>query len=871
MPRSANILPQFDEQVWIDGDTVTIYVDVATYISSPEALNKAGTVSMAWQPAHGDITFHRIEVIRGDQRIDMLKSGSDFTVIQREAGLERSVVDGRLTAVKHLEGLRVGDIVRTTLSVSQRDDVLKGNVQDGMFLLPSPLRIGFGRARLVWPRTREINWKSLVPGITATPHPIAGNRNELIVDMPVAKLPEMPKNYPSRFEPLPLIAFSSFRSWGEVAAVMAPLYKTEGTIAPGSDLAKAVDAIAARSPDPIQRMAAALQLVQDDVRYVLLAMGNGNYVPQAPSDTWAKRFGDCKAKTLLLLAILDRLGISAEPVLANIKRGDAVGLMPPSAMAFDHVFVRARVGDESFWLDGTSIGSRVEDIRDVPRFGTVLPLFAKAPDLLKLPERANARPAIDIDLNYDLTAGPHLPAPYALKIRYAGRTAEESKVDQGGDYDDRLQKFAEKAAKNWTGSEEIGRTHAEYDAARAVWTLDVEGVAYPEWEYRDNHYELTLSPTLKVVFEADRGRASWQKIPAVIDKPWTAHSRVTIRLPDAGKAVDVAGAEPSTLALPAVQWDRAITRSGNELIEDISARENGREIPAEEISASAKAINDAMTRTVRVALPSSYPLRWDDLPRVQSSAAVKRVRAVFDQRVADKPDDAARFSDRAWLSGRLLDLTAAEADYTKAIALDGSAARYMDRANNRAARGDHPGALKDAQMAFDLESGNADARDLLAQELTEAGRIDEALDLLATDPDLATDAGMSAFSRRISVLEIGKRRDDALRLLDQALVKQPSSATLRNLRCWFRALGNTDLDGALADCNRAIELASDPATFFDSRAMVHYRSGRLNEAKADLEAALAVSPEQSFTRFMRGIVLNKLGQRSEERRVGKEC
>lgn len=863
LPRSGNVMPLFDEQLWIDGDTVTIYVDVATYISSPEALNKAGTVSMGWQPTHGNLTFHRIEVLRGDERIDLLKGGEGFTVLQREAGLERSVIDGRLTAVKHLEGLRVGDFLRTTMTVSQRDDVLKGNVQDGLFLLPAPVRIGFGRARLVWPEQREINWKPLAPGLAVTPRPIAGNRRELVVSLPIAKLPEMPKNYPTRFDPVPLIAFSSFKDWGEVAGVMAPLYRTPGTIAPGSDLAKAVDAIAARSTDPVQRMADALQMVQDDVRYVLMAIGTGNYVPQTPSDTWSKRFGDCKAKTLLLLAILEKLGIEAEPVLANIKRGDAVTTMPPSAMAFDHVFVRARIGADSFWLDGTSRGSRVEDIRDVPRFGYVLPLFVKAPSLLRLPDRADARPAADIDLRYDLTAGPHLPAPYTLTIRYAGRTAEESKIEGGGDYDDRLQKFAQKAAKDWTGSEEIGRIRANYDPSKAVWTLDVEGVAYPDWEYRDNRYQLTFGPTLRAVLDAERGRAAWQKIPALIEKPWTAHSRMEMRLPDAGKDMAVEGTEPYGLDLPAVKWDRKVKRSGTLLVEEIGSRETGGEIPPENISGAVKTITDTMARTATVILPSNYPQRWDDIPRMQSGAALKRVRAVFDQRVSDKPDDADRLADRAWLSSRLLDLNAAEADYTKAIALDGTAARYVNRGNVRSTKGDHAGALKDAQMAFDLESGNADARDLLAQELTEAGRIDEALDLLAADPDLTTDAGMTDFSRRITVLEIGQRHDDALALLDKALTKQPSSAALRNLRCWFKALRNTELDGALADCNRAIETASDPAIYLDSRAMVHFRGGRLKEAKSDLEAALAIAPEQSFTRFMRGIVLKKLGQGPE--------
>lgn len=863
VPRSSNTMPRFDEQVLVEGDTVTAYFDVVTYISSAEVLNKVGTISIPWQPAHGSLTVHRIDILRETQTVDALKGGADFTILRREAGLEKLVVDGRLTAVKHLEDLRVGDVLHTTFSLSQRDSVLKGNVQDALLMLPAPLRIGYGRVRLVWPESRKLNWKPLMPGVTANVTQIKGNFNELSIALPVGKIPEMPKNIPVRLQPLPVIPFSSFADWREVATVMSPLYRTAGAIPAGSDLAKAADAIAARSNDPVQRMADALRLVQDDVRYVLIAMGTGNYVPQTPAETWTKRYGDCKAKTLLLIALLERLGISAEPVLANIKRGDAVVEMPPSAMAFDHVFVRAQIGKESFWLDGTMRGSRLADIRDVPRFGYVLPVFSKDGQLVKLPQRPNARPGPDVEMVFDMSAGPHLPAPYTLKISYAGPTAEEVKIDQGPDYDDRLEKFAAASAKTWTDSEEIGKPRAEYDATSAVWTLSFDGVGYPDWQYREGRYDLALGPLIKVAFDADRGKAAWQAIPALIDKPWTAHSKVTFRLPDGGKGITIEGDQPNTLAYPAANWSRKITRSGGDLIDEISSLETDSEIPAQAISAFGKAVSDAMARQPRVELPAGYPDRWQDVARMQSSAAITKVRAIFDQRIQDKPDDAGRLADRAWLAMRLLEWDAADAYYGKALALDETAARYVDRGKLRAQAGNHAEALKDAQAAFDLESGNDDARNLLASELAETGKVDEAIELLGALPDPATDDGLSAFVKRLAVLEVGNRHKEALAALDAALVKMPSSATLRNMRCWYKGLRNSDLDAALADCNKAIELESDPASFLDSRAMVHYRAGRFKDARQDLEAALAVVPDQGISRFMRGIVLNKLGLPAE--------
>ena len=140
----------------------------------------------------------------------------------------------------------------------------------------------------------------------------------------------------------------------------------------------------------------ALELVQDKVRYLFNGMEEGNYVPQTPTQTWSVRYGDCKAKTLLLLAMLRELGIEAEAVLANSQLGDWLPRRLPTPGAFDHVIVRATIGGESLWLDGTGSGARLADLGDVPAFRHALPLRAAgaelAPGTAAPDPRARCRP-----------------------------------------------------------------------------------------------------------------------------------------------------------------------------------------------------------------------------------------------------------------------------------------------------------------------------------------------------------------------------------------------------------------------------------------------------------------------------------------------
>jgi tetratricopeptide (TPR) repeat protein len=735
-------------------------------------------------------------------------------------------------------------------------------VQTQLLLLPKPIRVGFGRARLVWPADQHLAWKALAPGITAVPTSIAGGRQELVFPLPVEKTPEMPDDAPARFKPLPIILVSSFSGWDQVASVMAPLYRTEGAIAEGSDLAKAVDAIAAHSKDPVQRMAEALQLVQDDVRYQLIALGTGNYEPQRPSETWQKRYGDCKAKTLLLLAILRRLNIEAEPVLANSTNGDAVGSMLPSAQAFDHVFVHARVGGEDYWLDGTMLGSRLADIHDVPRLGMVLPIRDKGSDLVDLPRRANARAAIDVTVDADQSAGPHLPTPFKMTLRYAGTWQEGQRIDDNGVSEDKLNTFVEEAARNWADSSIVGKPVAVYDRTAAVWTVSVEGVSFPAWTFRDGHYERTLAPELKVAFEPDRTRSAWRQIPAVIASPWTAKFHLSMQLPRAGQGVEAEGLDPVSIDLPAVTWQRTIKIQGGQLTEDISTRESNAEVAPDKVSTTALAIGNATGKTTVIRLPADYPKRWDDVPHQRGSASVKRVLAIFDQRIALKPEDAERRDNRAWLGEQMLDWAGAEADYTKSIALDPTAARYLLRAGVRNKLGNDAGALADAQAAYDLEPGNKEARASLALSLALAGKTDDALALLDSKPDLSTDEGLEALSNQVEVLERGDRHDEAVALLDAAIAKRPNTAQLRNERCWINGLRDKALDSALTDCNRAIELAAEDSGYLDSRALVNFRTGHFDQAKVDLDAALAIDPDLPSSLFLRGIVLGKLGQKS---------
>ena len=95
-----------------------------------------------------------------------------------------------------------------------------------------------------------------------------------------------------------------------------------------------------------------------------------------------------------------------------------------------------------------------------------------------------------------------------------------------------------------------------------------------------------------------------------------------------------------------------------------------------------------------------------------------------------------------------------------------------------------------------------------------------------------------------------------------ALRLEPNDANNWNVRCWALVRANIELNQALSDCNRAIEINSKSAVFFKNRGMVHFRLGNYQQAIADLDVALGISPRMSNSLYLRGLSKLKIGNAS---------
>lgn len=373
-------------------------------ILHPNALHM-GNISLTWNPAAGTPTVHTIKIYRDDRVIDVLPNAS-FEILRRENQLEAAVLDGQLTAVVKISDLRVGDELEVGLTTPARDPTLTDNDAGVLMLLPSPPP---GRIRL------GLSWdEGQKPNIRMPPDMAAivkqhDHAVEFLFDNPPTVT--APKDAPPRFLWQRIVEFSDFADWAAISRYFSPLYTQAAKLSGKSLLKTEASQIASRHSQPLDQASAALKLVQQQVRYIYVGLDGGNLKPATAEETWQRRYGDCKGKTTLLLALLNELGIEAQAVLvSNSGADDGLDERLPNPHMFDHVLVRARIDGTDYWMDGTLPSVAPPSKTPALPYRWMLPLSEQGSSIHELEWAPAARPDELVLYEIDARAGFDQPA-----------------------------------------------------------------------------------------------------------------------------------------------------------------------------------------------------------------------------------------------------------------------------------------------------------------------------------------------------------------------------------------------------------------------------------------------------------------------------
>lgn len=337
-----------DFQKQVSLATQSVYIKAVYKVLSESGVQNMSQLSFYFDPTYQSLTIHTINIIRDGQVINKLDL-SKMKTIQEESELDRFIYNGTMKSILFLEDVRKNDIVEYSYTLKGFNPIFQNKYSefyDTEFSTPE-YHLYY---KLIIPAGRTINIRNSGDTISPTIHTDA---TQTVYEWKKDDIHALHGQdaLPSWYDPYGSIMVSEFKDWKEVNTWAVGLFPTLTSLS--APLQKKIDEINAKSKTDEDKVKAALRFVQDDVRYMGLEMGVHSHLPATPDKVFARRFGDCKEKSYLLVTMLRKMGIQAYPVLINAGYTKAINDWLPSPRCFDHTTVKVVLNDGEHWFDPT--------------------------------------------------------------------------------------------------------------------------------------------------------------------------------------------------------------------------------------------------------------------------------------------------------------------------------------------------------------------------------------------------------------------------------------------------------------------------------------------------------------------------------------
>lgn len=853
-----------DQQLRFDGGESQFYTDTAFKVLNAQGLSDLGEFTASWDPVVQSLVIHRAQIIRGDQVINVLAEGETFSILRREQGLNRAMLDGELTAMKEIRDLRVGDIVRLTTSIHHRDQI-PGAQPEAWTTLSHHGVAAQINYRALWPKNVDVRWQ-VTKGYGEVRRSDLGDYTEILSQMTDVTTPPAPDHAPQRFNTLAELELTGFRDWADVSRMMSPLYRTASTLTPDSPLKAEAAKIRAEHDTPEGRALAALRLVQTEVRYLALLMGEGGLVPAAADETWRRRFGDCKGKTALLLALLKELDIPAEAAAVDSASGDAVPLRLPRIGVFDHVIVRAEIGGKTYWLDGTRTGDREIAELTQGEFGWALPVREAGAGIEKMALEPSPLPLVESEIVIDARKGLDQPVTAQLEVVMRGaasRAMEEVYAISGHD------EVVEMMQKSWSEHTpwlKIGTVDIRYDPAARGFRISAEATGRVDWQRADQSRFVLISPGSTYELKP-RPADQDQDAPYLLAFPMHIVERTRIRYPP-GQQVGVFGRD-GEISAGGMFVKRTSKVLSDEAQIELVTRSLAPEVDARAVVSASRAFSQS-------AVASNSALLWTErrlsARERQANEQFERASALLDDGNVEAAitmlgqvlESSPRAVNALFLRGNLYNATRrydlALRDARRLAGL-GAEANLSAAIEFEALMGlkDYRGAQARIERVLKADPRNLWA--LRAQPIALAA-LDRHAEMLEAYEALYRADGAKQADFNIGELRttLAGKTPEQMAALDRVLVAKPQSPVARTLRGWTQSLKDQRL--AVPQYDEAIVMAPDFAQARRLRAAAFIRLEQFEKALPDLDALLASDPDVALY-SQRAQVYLKLDKLSE--------
>ena len=388
---SMSVKPGADVVVLDEEDAYVFNADgksVHTHYLAYKVLTQKGAegwdaIGVAWEPWHEERPEVRARVITPDNAVHPLDPKTITDTPAREED-EKTYGDGRVLRAP-LPAIAPGSVVEEE-EVSKETAPFFGAgvlVQSyfGRMVPTQQLKLTIDA-----PTSLPLKYSlRLLPDVKPKKTELNGRTQIILEHGPMDALDEVEDYLPGDAAAQPEITFSTGASWQAMAEGYAKIVDEKA-------LPKEVEGLVSRllsgKTTREEKAAEVLQYLSKEIRYTGVEFGDAAIIPHPPAETLKHRYGDCKDKATLAVAMLRAAGIPAYVALLNAGSRRDVDPDLPGMGLFDHAIVYAP-GSPDLWMDPTDERARLGQLPNTDQGRLALVARPESARLVPIPEASS--------------------------------------------------------------------------------------------------------------------------------------------------------------------------------------------------------------------------------------------------------------------------------------------------------------------------------------------------------------------------------------------------------------------------------------------------------------------------------------------------
>jgi transglutaminase-like putative cysteine protease/tetratricopeptide (TPR) repeat protein len=332
------------ERVRVNGQS-TLHAQQIFYIANDRGARDYRTRSIQYSNINQQLSIVSAHLYKKDGQVIQAEDDGETSV----ADLSTAMYYDTRSHVLRFPTIEKGDVVELEYRVSPSSNVNPyGNYFGSLVAFQNSLPQQLHRYVLITPDSRKLN----VVQERMSPAQITHAAGTTIYSWElrdIAPLASEPRG-PALTEIAPYVSVSTFGNWQQLGRWYADLITPQFSL--DADLRDVLARVTANAGTELEKVRAIHEFVVRNTHYVAMEFGVYSYKPYPVTQVYARRFGDCKDKASLMIALLRAAGIDAELALVRTRKLGDVSDQAINLSVFNHAV--AYVPKYDLWLDGTA-------------------------------------------------------------------------------------------------------------------------------------------------------------------------------------------------------------------------------------------------------------------------------------------------------------------------------------------------------------------------------------------------------------------------------------------------------------------------------------------------------------------------------------